>query len=186
MITRAKAGITMPNPRYTHATSTTSPSPIPTSVCAAIRGPDWLTAMWDEYSALMSNGTWTLVPRPPGAHLITGKWIFGDYLKPDGSLDRYKAHWVVRGFSECPGLDYDETFSPVVKPATIRTMLHLAASCQWPVHQIDVKNAFLHGNLSEHVYCQQLASFVDDEHPDYVCQLSKSLYGLKQAPRTWY
>jgi hypothetical protein len=80
-------------------------------------------------------------------------------------------------------VDFDETFSPVVKPATVRTVLSLALSRQWPVHQLDVKNAFLHGNLTEIVYCQQPSRFEDSIHPDFVCRLNKSLYGLKQAPR---
>ena len=84
-------------------------------------------------------------------------------------------------------MDYDETFSPVVKPAIVRTVLSLVLSRSWPVHQLDaVKNAFLHGTLSETVYCSQPAGFVDSSRPDMVCRLNKSLYGLKQAPRAWY
>jgi hypothetical protein len=98
----------------------------------------------------------------------------------------YNARWVVRGFTQCPGIDFDETFSPIVKPATVRTVLSLALSRQWPVHQLDVKNAFLHGILTETVYCSQPAGFEDSAHPTFVCLLNKSLYGLKQAPRAWY
>jgi len=83
-------------------------------------------------------------------------------------------------------VDFDETFSPVVKPATVRTVLSLALSRHWPIHQLDVKNAFLHGILSETVYCAQPDGFEDSAHPDFVCRLNRSLYGLKQAPRTWY
>jgi hypothetical protein len=142
--------------------------------------------MQDEFDALQANGTWTLVPRPPHANVITGKWVFKNKLHPDGSLERRKARWVVRGFSQRPGIDFNQTFSPVIKPATIRTVFHLAATRGWPVHQLDVKNAFLHGNLAERVYCHQPVGFVDDTKPDYVCQLIKSLYGLKQAPRAWF
>jgi hypothetical protein len=83
-------------------------------------------------------------------------------------------------------VDYDETFSPVIKPATIRTVLTLAVSRGWPVHQLDVKKAFLHGTLSETVYCSHPTGFVDPAHPQLVCRLNKSLYSLKQAPRVWY
>jgi len=142
--------------------------------------------MMDEYQALVDNNTWQLVPRPPGANIVTGKWIFRHKFHADGSLARHKARWVVRGFSQREGVDYDETFSPVVKPATIRSVLSIAASRTWPIHQLDVKNAFLHGHLEETVYCQQPPGFVDPGAPDHVCRLQKSLYGLKQAPRAWY
>jgi hypothetical protein len=127
-----------------------------------------------------------LVSQPPGANVITGKWIFKHKLKADGSLDRYKACWVLRGFTQCSGVDYNETFNPVIKPATIRTMLTLAVSRGWPMQQLDVKNAFLHDTLFETVYCSQPTGFVDPVHPQLVCQLNKSFYGLKQAPRAWY
>jgi hypothetical protein len=142
--------------------------------------------MNDEFQALVHNNTWTLVPRPPRANVVTGKWIFKHKMRSDGTLDRYKARWVLRGFTQYPGVDFDETFSPVVKPATIRTVLSLALSRDWPVHQLDVQNAFLHGTLSETVYYTQPSGFVDPARPDHVCRLNKSLYGLKQAPRAWY
>jgi hypothetical protein len=126
------------------------------------------------------------MPRPPHANVITGKWLFKNKLNPKGTLERRKARWVVRGFSQPLGMDFHQTFSPVVKPATIRKVLHLAATCRWPVHQLDVKNAFLHGDLAERVYCHQPASFIDSSHPDHVCLIIKSLYGLKQAPRVWF
>jgi hypothetical protein len=126
-----------------------------------------------------------LVPRPPGSNVVTGKWIWTHKRRADGTFERYKARWVLRGFTQRPGVDYDETFSPVVKPATIRTVLSLALARSWPVHQLDVKNAFLHDLLTETVYCSQPAGFVDSSCPDMVCRLNRSLYGLKQAPRTW-
>jgi hypothetical protein len=103
-----------------------------------------------------------------------------------GSFDRYKARWVLRGFTQRPGVDYDETFSLVVKPATVRTVLSITVSRDWPIQQLDVKNAFLHGTLTETVYCSQPTGFADPAHPDLVCRLKKSLYGLKQALRAWY
>jgi len=168
------------------ATTSSSPSPIPTNYRSALADANWRAAMMDEYQALVDNNTWQLVPRPPGANIVTGKWIFRHKFHADGSLARHKARWVVRGFSQREGVDYDETFSPVVKPATIRSVLSIAASRTWPIHQLDVKNAFLHGHLEETVYCQQPPGFVDPGAPDHVCRLQKSLYGLKQAPRAWY
>jgi hypothetical protein len=142
--------------------------------------------METEFSALLANNTWDLLPRPPRANVVTGKWVFKHKFKTDGTLERYKARWVLRGFTQRPGIDFAETFSPVVKPATVRTVLSLALSRSWPVHQLDVNNAFLQGTLSETVYCAQPAGFEDAAHPDFVCRLNRSLYGLKQAPRAWY
>ncbi|GKC27477.1 ribonuclease H-like domain-containing protein, partial [Tanacetum coccineum] len=104
----------------------------------------------------------------------------------DGSLSRYKARLVANGRGQQQGIDYDETFSPVVKPATILTVLSLVVSRDWPIHQLDVKNAFLHGQLSETIYMHQPPGFVDPNKPNYVCHLQRSLYGLKQAPRAWF
>jgi hypothetical protein len=102
-----------------------------------------------------------------------------------GAFEHCKARWVVRGDRRQPGIDFDETFSPIVKPATIRTVLTLIASKQWPAHQLDVSNTFLHGNLNKRVCCQQPLGFEDPERPTDVCLLSRSLYGLRQAPRAW-
>ena len=126
------------------------------------------------------------MPRPSGINVFIGKWVFRRKFLSDGSHDRYKARLVLRGFTQRPGIDYDETFSPVVKPATIRVVLTLALSRSWPIYQLDVKNAFLHGTLTETVYCAQPTGFVDSSRADYVCRLNKSLYGLKQAPRAWH
>jgi hypothetical protein len=184
MITSGCASITRPNPRYSLAT--TAPSPPPTSVRMALRDTVWNQAMQDEFDALIANGTWTLVPRPPDAHVVTGKWLFKNKLHSDGTLERRKARWVVRGFTQRAGVDFHQTFSPVIKPTSIRTVLKLVAVRQWPVHQLDVKNAFLHGVLRERVYCHQPSGFVDPDHPAHVCKLVKSIYGLKQASRAWF
>src|SRR3954469_1980747 len=142
--------------------------------------------MCEEFDTLQCNRTWQLVPRPPRANVITGKWVFRVKTRPDGSLERYKARWMVRGFHQRAGMDFTDTFAPVVKLGTIRAVLQLAASRTWPVHQLDVSNAFLHGHLDEQVFCQQPTGFVDTDHPDHVCLLFRSLYGLKQDPRAWY
>lgn len=113
-------------------------------------------------------------------------WIFRHKKNSDGSFERYKTRLVGDGMSQVAGVDCDETFSPVVKPAIIRTMLTIALSKSWLIHQLDVQNAFLHGDLHETVYMHQSLGFRDLRHPEYVCRLKKSLYGLKQAPRAWY
>jgi hypothetical protein len=159
---------------------------IPKSFRAALVDPNWCAGMEEQYRTLISNSTWDLVARPPDTNVVSGKWIFKHKNNADGTLERYKARWVVRGFTQRPGIDFDETLSPVVKPATVRMVLSLALSRQWPVHQLDVKNAFLHGILTEIVYCSQPAGFEDSAHPSFVCRLNKSLYGLKQAPRALY
>jgi hypothetical protein len=116
--------------------------------------------MEEEYTALLANQTWDLVPRPSGCNVVTGKWIWAK-RRADGTLERYKARWVLGGFTQRPGGDYDEIFTLVVKPATVCTVLSLALSRSWPVHQLDVKNAFLHGTLTEIVSCSQPTGFVD-------------------------
>ncbi|GJR15803.1 ribonuclease H-like domain-containing protein [Tanacetum coccineum] len=125
-------------------------------------------------------------PRPSDANIVRSLWLFRHKYNANGTLNRYKARLVANGSTQLTGIDVDETFSPVVKPATIRTVLSLALSRHWPVHQLDVKNAFLHGSLSETVYMQQPPGFRDSQHPDHVCLLQRSLYGLKQAPRAWF
>ena len=94
-----------------------------------MRDPNWHAAMTEEIAAITSNQTWTLVPRPPHTNIVTGKWVFRHKTQADGSLERYKARWVVRGFAQRPDIDFGETFSPVIKPATIRAVLTLASSC---------------------------------------------------------
>lgn len=140
--------------------------------------------MNEEYHALISNRTLDLVPRPPDTNIVPSMWLFKHKFHADGSLARYKARLVVNGKSQQLGIDCDETFNPVVKPVTIRTVLSLAVSRQWPIHQLDVKNAFLHGDLQETVYMYQPPGFRDPNLPNHVCQLKRSLYGLKQAPRS--
>jgi hypothetical protein len=184
MVTRHAAGTL--RPRVPAATTGDSQvSSVPSSVRTALLDPHWRRAMEEEYAALVANQTWDL-PHPPGTNVVTGKWIWTHKRRADGSLERYKARWVLRGFTQRPRVDYDETFSPVVKSATVRTVLSLALAHSWPVHQLDVKNAFLHDALTETVYCCQPARFMDPSRPDMVCRLNRSLYGLKQAPRAWH
>jgi histone deacetylase 1/2 len=139
-----------------------------------------------EYMALMRNKTWHLVPPEKGRNLIDSKWVYKIKRKSDGSLDRYKARLVAKGFKQRYGIDYEDTFSPVVKPATIRIVLSIAVSRGWSLRQLDVQNAFLHGVPEEEVYMKQPPGYEDQSLPNYVCKLDKALYGLKQAPRAWY
>jgi hypothetical protein len=106
-----------------------------------------------EFHALQENQTWTLVPQLPDINVISDKWLFKNKLNPDGTLKHRKARWVVRGFKQLWGIDFDQTFSPVVKPGTIHTVLHLVASRNMPANQLNVKNALLHDELAEQAYC---------------------------------
>jgi len=143
-------------------------------------------AMQDEYDALQRNGTWTLVPPSRGMNLIDCRWVFKIKRRADGQIDRYKARLVVKGFKQRYGIDYEDTFSPIVKIATVRLVLSLAVTRGWCLRQLDVQNAFLHGVLEEEVYMKQPPGFENPRYPSFVCKLKKAIYGLKQAPRAWY
>ena len=122
----------------------------PCSFSQAVCDPKWCLAMQQELAALKANGTWSLQPLPPGKKLVGCKWVYK--FKPDGTVERYKAQLVAKGYSQIEGLYYCETFAPVAKLVTIR-LLHVVASTQhWHLHQLDVNNAFLHGDLDEDVY----------------------------------
>ncbi|KAM2234024.1 hypothetical protein ACFXTI_012311 [Malus domestica] len=147
---------------------------------------EWQVAMKEEIDALHSQKTWSLVPLRPNKNLVGCKRIYKIKKNADGSMVRYKAILVVQRYSQEEGVDYLETFSPVVKPTTIRLIFSLAAQFKWSLRQLDVKNIFLHGILQKEVYMEQPPGFESATHPlNYVCTLQKSLYGLKQAPRAW-
>jgi Reverse transcriptase (RNA-dependent DNA polymerase) len=136
-----------------------------------------------ELDALTKNQTWELVDSSPDSNIIGCKWVFKVIKKACGSVERYKARLMAKGFNQEEGLDYFETFSHVVKPTTIHVVLTIALAQGWHVHQLDVNNAFLHGELEETVLMRQPPGFTDPLHPHKVCLLKKALYGLKQIPR---
>jgi len=156
----------------------------PSSYKEASGIPEWQLAMTEELAALDRTGTWDIVPLPSGAVPITCKWVFKVKTKSDGSIERYKARLVARGFQQTQGIDYDETFAPVAHMTTVRTLIAVAASSSWTISQMDVKNAFLHGDLHEEVYMHPPPGV--DAPSGHVCRLRRALYGLKQAPRAWF
>lgn len=159
--------------------------PEPSSYLEASKHPCWVEAMQKELSALEKNRTWAIVDKPAGVIPIGCKWIYKVKRKADGSLERYKARLVAKGYTQTEGIDFFDTFSPVVKMATVRMIIALAAIKNWHIQQLDVNNAFLHGELQEEVY-MSIPQGVLNVPPNKVCRLLKSLYGLKQASRKWY
>jgi hypothetical protein len=136
--------------------------------------------------ALEKNKTWELVQLPEGKKAVGCKWIFTVKHTPEGKVERYKARLVAKGYSQTYGIDYDETFAPVAKMGTVRTLISCAVNFGWTFHQLDVKNAFLHGDLQEEVYMEIPHGFENSLTVGKVCRLKKSLYGLKQSPRAWF
>lgn len=156
----------------------------PKNYSQAIKEPHWREAMNAEIKALQDNQTWELTTLPAGKTPIGCKWVYKIKLKADGSVERYKARLVAKGYTQQLGVDYIETFSPVARITTIRTFLAATSSKAWYIHQLDINNAFLHGDLTEEVYMLLPPGFQSDT-PNQVCRLLRSLYGLKQASRQW-
>ena len=153
----------------------------------AVNGPEkeqWLQAMQSEWDSLKSNKTWKLVYPPPNRSILKGRWVFKKKLGVDGKVARYKARWVVKGFLQRQGIDYNETYSGVIKPITSNILLALAAKYDWEVDLVDIVTAFLYAGVKERILVEQPTGF--EENPSKVCLLLKALYGLKQSPREWY
>ncbi|KAE8730652.1 putative galacturonosyltransferase 6 [Hibiscus syriacus] len=146
----------------------------------------WMMAVQEEIEALHKNNTWDLVPLPQGRKPIGNKWVFKIKRNVDDQVERYRARLVVKGYAQKEGIDFNEIFSPVVRLTTVRVLLAMCATLNLHLEQLDVKTAFLHGNLEEEIYMLQPEGFEEKEKKNLVCRLNKSLYGLKQAPRCWY
>ncbi|KAK1668381.1 hypothetical protein QYE76_056540 [Lolium multiflorum] len=161
----------------------------PTSISEAYASQDadyWKEAVRSEMDSILANGTWEVTDRPYGCKPVGCKWVFKKKLRPDGTIEKYKARLVAKGYTQKEGEDFFDTYSPVARLTTIRVLLSLAASHGLLVHQMDVKTAFLNGELEEEIYMEQPDGFVVDGQEGKVCKLLKSLYGLKQAPKQWH
>jgi hypothetical protein len=139
-----------------------------------------------EFNALLKNQTWSFVPPRSAKNIVGYKWVFKLKRKAHGSVEHHKARLVAKGFHQHAGLDYDETFSSVIKLTTIRTVLSIANSAGWSIKQTNIQNVFLHGLLTEDVHMAQPPGFIHPNHPQHICKLHKAIYGLKQAPRAWF
>jgi hypothetical protein len=159
---------------------------IPDNYCDAMRSPDcdvWQKGMDEEFTALIDNETWTLVPCPPDAAVVDSRWT---YAIKDEDPPRHKARFCAKGFSQRYGINYEETYAPVVKPETLRILFAVAAHRKYQIHGMDAVTAFLNSILRETIYVKQAEGFVDLEHPYWVYLLHKALYGLKQSALEWY
>ncbi|KAL0560874.1 hypothetical protein IC582_001289 [Cucumis melo] len=173
------------SPTYAFITSLESTS-ISNTVHEALSHLGWRNAMIEEMTALDDNGTWDLVSLPGGKKAISCKWVFSVKVNLDGTVTQLKAHLVAKGYAQTYGINYSDTFSPVAKLTSIRLFLSMAATHNWSLDQLDIKNDFLHGDLQEEVYMEQPLGFIAQGESDKVCRLRKSLYGLKQGPHAWF
>ena len=160
----------------------------PQSIAEAYQSPQnqqWKTATEAEYRSLLENETWVLTELPTDRKAVGCRWVFKVKYKADGEVDRYKSRLVAKGYSQQAGIDYQETYSPVVSFPSLRAVLSHAVDRDMVVHQMDVVTAFLNGNLDEDIYMTQPPGFIEPGQESLVCKLNKSLYGLKQSPRCW-
>jgi hypothetical protein len=157
----------------------------PTCFEHVVRNPIWDNAMDEELATLDANDTWELVILLKNKKVIGCKWVYKVKHNLNGSVSKYKARLVAKGYAQNYGIDYEETYSPIVKMTTIRAIIVMAITKGWSLHQMDIKNVFFHGYLQEEVYMEQPLGYVDQTHPNLVCRLKKAFYGLKQAPKAW-
>ena len=158
----------------------------PSSYKQAATEVEWMDAMRTEIDAIERNNTWKLTELPPGHKAIGLKWVFKLKKDAEGKVIKHKARLVAKGYVQQRGIDYEEVFAPVTRLETVRLLLALAAKNSWEVHHLDVKSAFLNGELQEEVYVVQPEGFVKKGQEYKVYKLIKALYGLRQAPRAWY
>ena len=158
----------------------------PSSYKEANECSEWKTTMEQEYESIIRNNTWELVELPRGKQTISFKWLYKAKINADGTINKLKARLVAKGYSQKEVIYYEETFASVAKLNTIRMLIALATKKHWMIHQLDVKSAFLNGELKEEVYLEQPEGFVQKGKEHLVCRLKKSLYGLEQAPIAWY
>jgi hypothetical protein len=142
--------------------------------------------MLEEYRSILKNNVWDIVPSPKDKSTVSSKWIYNIKHVVDGSVEKFKARFVARGFTQKEGIDYEETFALVAKYTSIRTIIALASVLGWKLHQMDVKTTFLNGKIEHEVFVEQLDGFVLHNKGTHVCKLRKALYGLKQASKVWY
>ncbi|GKC88767.1 ribonuclease H-like domain-containing protein [Tanacetum coccineum] len=157
----------------------------PTTYYDVVKDVRWVEAMHNEIEALIKNNTWTLTDLPFGKKTIDNKWLYKIKYKAFGQVEKYKVRVLAKGFSQREGIDFDETFSPVVKMVIVRCLLCIVVSNDWSLFQLDVNNAFLYGDLNEDIYMSSLPLGFECSDKTKVCKLNKALYGLKQAPRQW-
>jgi hypothetical protein len=157
----------------------------PNTFAKAEHHQQWCSAMIEEIDSIMSNKTWRLVPLPPGHHPIGLNWVFKLKKNVAGEVIKHKARLVAKDYVQQQGMDFDEVFAPIARIESVRLLLALAAQEGWPVHHMDMKSAFLNGELAEEVYVYQPPGFIVDGQEDKVLRLDKALYGLRQAPHAW-
>jgi hypothetical protein len=158
----------------------------PTCFEEAIQNKEWAYTMTEEYQSIIKNDVWEIVPRSKSKDVVSSKWLYKIKHVVDGSVEKYKARILAHGFSQKEGIEYEETFSPVARYTSIKTIIALETKMKWKLHQMDVKTTFLNGVIEEEVYIEQTQEFEVEDKYTHVYKLKKALYGLKTTPRSWY